>query len=149
VLEHGGSVEGFVAHILAVPSRRFAAAAVVNADSYGPGEALYDALEVFTGGLPGEGPPGPRPDAAWGRYEGEYLDPYGDLGRLRVARAGASLTLTFDDGERVAMAPYGLDQFAFTARRTMGYEVSALFFATADGRPEFLATRIGVARWVR
>jgi CubicO group peptidase (beta-lactamase class C family) len=108
VVEHGGSVYGYLAELLLVPEVGFAVAVVGGSETMDVTGVAQEVMSAYVaeGSVRGTDPEPPRPASEWSRYEGTYT--FGDrtLGTATVRRNGAALEI---DGR--AVSPFARDWF--------------------------------------
>jgi CubicO group peptidase (beta-lactamase class C family) len=145
---HDGGIEGFTTFWLIVPERDFGAVVFVNADYYYPADIALKAADLFLE-LPDEEPPDySTPPATWGRYTGDYFEPYA-FGRIHVYQdAELKMFASFPDifGVTTELVQYAADTFIIVYRN-VGL-ITVTFFLDEEGQGEYFATRAGVGKRV-
>lgn len=158
LVEHGGSLGGYRAHLLRFPARHTSVAVLCNLGSIAPsGLARRVADAVLGGVLTGEspaatpaapragradGPPAAAASAPLGDYAGSYVSDEIDA-TFTIGVDGSRLTLRRDaDTEAAAMVPGGAD--AFRAR-----SMTLRFERGPDGRVIALLVDAGRVREIR
>jgi hypothetical protein len=133
IVEHGGSLGGYRAHLLRFPDQHFSVAALCNLGSIAPGNLARQVADVTFGNQLTE-PAAPQPPAGTGgggraiqsarsrpsfsvasvgEYPGAYFSDEVDAIFTVDERAGG-LTLRRDgDGEAAVLEPNGIDEFRF------------------------------------
>ena len=103
IFEHSGGLEGFSSLVAWSPDRQLAVA--VFADSADVVQAVgFRALSTFLS-LPADWQPPPGPEHPLSAYVGDYVDPAGTLGHLRVSLEREHLVIDYLDGRPALLSP--------------------------------------------
>lgn len=145
LIGHGGSTNGFQAHLKIVPERKFAIATLTNSDR---GSAMYH--EAIASALAEQGLVAPKrqptalPDDALARFVGRYKRPNA---RVTVTTTGAGLrreVVTFDE-LNLTEEHYPLDDLLplsstefICVTPGQNYESQMDFLLDSDGNPRYL-----------
>lgn len=147
VIGHGGSTNGFQAHLDLVPSRDFAVVTLTNSGRGGAvcREVLEWVLENFDGLTRPKPEPITLPEEKLTEYAGMYSQPLADI-RLSVENGGLRMDTTsksaLADTEEeksmppVHLEPIGVDRFCVTTGAGAGGIVD--FFRNDDGTIRFV-----------
>ena len=142
MLNHGGSVGGFLTHWMLVPEAGFA---VVNCDWAYPSYLTYRALDLFVGIESIDNSSYLTSTDDWPAFVGTYVDD-NVFGTIEVQQKGDSLVADFvDQGFQSALTGYYEDTYLLYYEPA-GYSLYATFWRDEDnGDASHLVTLYGVA----
>ncbi len=146
---HGGAIPGFSAAMHTIPSQGFALIALANTDGASFDRTLITAIRTVVKLPPRQAPPKVNIDpAGFGRYAGIYNDEH-EAGMVTVRKEGDGLTIDIPAADAAGikydrkLEPLVDHNFAF---RVEGLTLLATFILDASGQPEYLRTRLFVAK---
>lgn len=145
VVSHDGALPGFLSTVMWLPARGFGVVVLANADVASVEPVALQAVDRFLG-LTRAPTTYPSEPATWGRYAGDYTDPWAVLGATKVVLSGGSLSLVYGADATPVPLTYAAGDTFVGEFLAFGTKLGVTFSPDATGATEYVVTRVGVAR---